>query len=140
MVIVFLYLDTFIYIKLNNIFCYIKIIYIIKYNNKFKMSENIQTLETAINNIDIPITKEPKQLKTKSYVLNASKRYRDKHPEKMKEYREKYKKEMADVVIKSLPNENLTKFQLIIKITRLEDNIKTLELKNKELEDKINKK
>ena len=103
------------------------------------MSENIQTLETAINNIDIPITKEPKQLKTKSYVLNASKRYRDKHPEKMKEYREKYKKEMADVVIKSLPNENLTKFQLIIKITRLEDNIKTLELKNKELEDKINK-
>jgi hypothetical protein len=109
------------------------------------MSETIQSLETAINNIDTPITTlqqitEPKQLKTKSYVLNASKRYRDKNPEKMKEYREKYKKEMADVVIKSLPNENLTKFQLIIKITRLEDNIKTLELKNKELEYKINNK
>ena len=57
----------------------------------------------------------------------------------MKEYREKYKKEKADILINSLPNVNLTKFQLITKITRLEDNIKTLELKNKELENKINK-
>ena len=88
--------------------------------------------------IDIPPqqTIEPRQLKTKSYVLNASKRYRDKNPEKMKEYREKYKKEKADLLINSLPNDNLTKFQLITKITRLEENIKNLELKNKELEDK----
>ena len=54
----------------------------------------------------------------------------------MKEYREKYKKEKADLLINSLPNDNLTKFQLITKITRLEENIKNLELKNKELEDK----
>ena len=89
-----------------------------------------------IINIPPQQTIEPRQLKTKSYVLNASKRYRDKNPEKMKEYREKYKKEKADLLINSLPNDNLTKFQLITKITRLEENIKNLELKNKELEDK----
>ncbi len=101
------------------------------------MSDNIQPIETTINNSALPLT-EPRQLKTKSYVLNASKRYRDKHPEKIKEYREKYKKEKADLLINSLPNDNLTKFQLITKITRLEEKIKNLELKNKELENKIN--
>jgi len=106
------------------------------------MSEYIQPTigSTNTNNtvIDIPPqqTIEPRQLKTKSYVLNASKRYRDKNPEKMKEYREKYKKEKADLLINSLPNDNLTKFQLITKITRLEENIKNLELKNLELENK----
>ena len=110
------------------------------------MTDNIQYLEPIITNTDIPIitlqqqTTEPRQLKTKSYVLNASKRYRDKNPDKMKEYREKYKKEKADILINSLSNDNLTKFQLITKITRLEDTIKSLELKNKELENKINKK
>ena len=110
------------------------------------MTENVQTLEPIITNTDVPLTTlqqqiaEPRQLKTKSYVLNASKRYRDKNPDKMKEYREKYKKEKADILINSLSNDNLTKFQLITKITRLEENIKTLELKNKELEIKINKK
>jgi hypothetical protein len=107
------------------------------------MSEYIQPTIGSTNTtnntiIDIPPqqTIEPRQLKTKSYVLNASKRYRDKNPEKMKEYREKYKKEKADLLINSLPNDNLTKFQLITKITRLEENIKNLELKNKELENK----
>ena len=110
------------------------------------MTDNIQYLEPIITNTDIPIitlqqqTTEPRQLKTKSYVLNASKRYRDKNPDKMKEYREKYKKEKADILINSLSNDNLTKFQLITKITRLEDTIKTLELKNKELENKMNTK
>ena len=109
------------------------------------MTDNIQYLEPIITNTDLPLTIsqqsiEPKQLKTKSYVLNASKRYRDKNPDKMKEYREKYKKEKADILINSLSNDNLTKFQLITKITRLEDTIKSLELKNKELEIKINKK
>ena len=110
------------------------------------MTENQETLETIITNSESILTTsqqqiaEPKQLKTKSYVLNASKRYRDKNPDKMKEYREKYKKEKADILINSLSNDNLTKFQLITKITRLEDNIKTLELKNKELEITINKK
>ena len=107
------------------------------------MTEVLQpTIGTNTNDfnqiINIPPqqTIEPRQLKTKSYVLNASKRYRDKNPEKMKEYREKYKKEKADLLINSLTNDNLTKFQLITKITRLEENIKNLELKNKELEDK----
>ena len=110
------------------------------------MTENIQPLELIITNSDSTITTpqqqttEPKQLKTKSYVLNASKRYRDKNPDKMKEYREKYKKEKADILINSLSNDNLTKFQLITKITRLEETIKTLEIKNKELENTINKK
>ena len=109
------------------------------------MTENVQPLEPIITNTDTLTTlqqqtTEPRQLKTKSYVLNASKRYRDKNPDKMKEYREKYKKEKADILINSLSNDNLTKFQLITKITRLEDTIKTLELKNKELENKINKK
>ena len=110
------------------------------------MTENQETLETIITNSESILTTsqqqiaEPKQLKTKSYVLNASKRYRDKNPDKMKEYREKHKKEKADILINSLSNDNLTKFQLITKITRLEDTIKTLELKNKELEIKINKK
>ena len=60
------------------------------------MTENIQSLEPIITNTNTQITTlqqqttEPKQLKTKSYVLNASKRYRDKNPDKMKEYREKY--------------------------------------------------
>ena len=79
---------------------------------------------------------ETRQLKTKPYVLNASKRYRDKNPEKMKEYREKYKQEKAELLINSLSNDNLTKFQLIKKITRLEESFKTLELKYKELENK----
>ena len=110
------------------------------------MTENQETLETIITNSESILTTsqqqttEPKQLKTKSYVLNASKRYRDKNPDKMKEYREKYKKEKADILINSLSNDNLTKFQLITKITRLEENIKTLEIKNKELENTINKK
>ena len=109
------------------------------------MTENVQPLEPIVTNTDTSTTlqqqtTEPRQLKTKSYVLNASKRYRDKNPDKMKEYREKYKKEKADILINSLSNDNLTKFQLITKITRLEDTIKTLELKNKELENKINKK
>ena len=109
------------------------------------MTDNIEYLEPIITNTDLPLTIshqsiEPKQLKTKSYVLNASKRYRDKNPDKMKEYREKYKKEKADILINSLSNDNLTKFQLITKITRLEDTIKTLELKNKELENKMNTK
>ena len=109
------------------------------------MSDNIQHLEPIITNTDTSTTlqqhtTEPRQLKTKSYVLNASKRYRDKNPDKMKEYREKYKKEKADILINSLSNDNLTKFQLITKITRLEDTIKTLELKNKELENKMNTK
>ena len=105
------------------------------------MTEVLQpTIGTNTNDfnqiINIPPqqTIEPRQLKTKSYVLNASKRYRDKNPEKMKEYREKYKKEKADLLINSLTNDNLTKFQLITKITRLEENIKNLELKNKEFE------
>lgn len=106
------------------------------------MTEYLQPTIGTTNDVNTIIiippqqTIEPKQLKTKSYVLNASKRYRDKNPEKMKEYREKYKKEKADLLINSLPNDNLTKFQLITKITRLEENIKNLELKNKELEDK----
>ena len=106
------------------------------------MTEYLQPTIGTTNDVNTIIiippqqTTEPKQLKTKSYVLNASKRYRDKNPEKMKEYREKYKKEKADLLINSLPNDNLTKFQLITKITRLEENIKNLELKNKELEDK----
>ena len=110
------------------------------------MTENQETLETIITNSESILTTsqqqiaEPKQLKTKSYVLNASKRYRDKNPDKMKEYREKYKKEKADILINSLSNDNLTKFQLITKITRLEETIKTLEIKNKELENTINKK
>ena len=109
------------------------------------MSDNIQHLEPIITNTDTSTTlqqhtTEPRQLKTKSYVLNASKRYRDKNPDKMKEYREKYKKEKADILIHSLSNDNLTKFQLITKITRLEDTIKNLELKNKELENKMNTK
>ena len=95
------------------------------------MSDNIQHLEPIITNTDTSTTlqqhtTEPRQLKTKSYVLNASKRYRDKNPDKMKEYREKYKKEKADILINSLSNDNLTKFQLITKITRLEDTIKNL--------------
>jgi hypothetical protein len=107
------------------------------------MTEYLQPTIGTTNDVNTIIiippqqTTEPsRQLKTKSYVLNASKRYRDKNPEKMKEYREKYKKEKADLLINSLPNDNLTKFQLITKITRLEENIKNLELKNKELEDK----
>ena len=112
------------------------------------MTENQEPLETIIMNSESTLTTsqqqttepEHRQLKTKSYVLNASKRYRDKNPDKMKEYREKYKKEKADILINSLSNDNLTKFQLITKITRLEDTIKSLELKNKELENKINKK
>ena len=106
------------------------------------MTEYLQPTIGTANDVNTIIiippqqTIEPRQLKTKSYVLNASKRYRDKNPEKMKEYREKYKKEKADLLINSLPNDNLTKFQLITKITRLEENIKNLELKNKELEDK----
>ena len=110
------------------------------------MTEYLQPTIGTTNDVNTIIiippqqTIEPKQLKTKSYVLNASKRYRDKNPEKMKEYREKYKKEKADLLINSLSNDNLTKFQLITKITRLEDTIKTLELKNKELENKMNKK
>ena len=86
------------------------------------MTEYLQPTIGTTNDVNTIIiippqqTIEPKQLKTKSYVLNASKRYRDKNPEKMKEYREKYKKEKADLLINSLPNDNLTKFQLITKI------------------------
>ena len=45
---------------------------------------------TSITNIIEPTTK---QFKTKSYVLKAARTYREKHPEKLKEYREKYKKD-----------------------------------------------
>ena len=107
------------------------------------MDENLIPTIGITNDINSTIdiqqqqqTIEPRQLKTKSYVLNASKRYRDKNPEKMKEYREKYKQEKAELLINSLPNDNLTKFQLITKITRLEESFKSLELKYKELENK----
>ena len=106
------------------------------------MDENLIPTIGITNDINSVINIQPqqiiesRQLKTKPYVLNASKRYRDKNPEKMKEYREKYKHEKAELLINSLPNDNLTKFQLITKITRLEESFKSLELKYKELENK----
>ena len=78
-----------------------------------------------------------KQLKTKSYVLRAAKNYREKHPDKLKEYREKYKKEKQEQSINLLPNNKLTKNQLIIKLQLYEDNQKNLNNKIKELEKQL---
>ena len=81
---------------------------------------------TSITNIIEPTTK---QFKTKSYVLKAARTYREKHPEKLKEYREKYKKDKEQKDINLLPNDKLTKKQLLIKMTKLEEKIKSLEIK-----------
>ena len=81
---------------------------------------------TPITNVIEPITK---QFKTKSYVLKAARTYREKHPEKLKEYREKYKKDKEEKDINLLPNDKLTKKQLLIKMAKLEEKIKSLEIK-----------
>lgn len=91
--------------------------------------DNIQTIDGS--NKTIP--------KSKPYVLRAAKNYRLKHPEKLKEYREKYKKEKQETDISQLSNDKLTKNQLIIKLQKTEENIKTLEIKVKELEKLLNK-
>ena len=84
-------------------------------------------IQIPIQNTDIaqPI---PNKFKTKSYVLRAAKTYREKHPEKVKEYREKYKKDKEEKDINLLPNDKLTKKQLLIKMTKLEEKIKSLEI------------
>lgn len=81
---------------------------------------------------------EPKARKNKTaeYTLKAIKKYRERNPEKIKAYRDKYKAEKANKDIALLPNNKLTKHELICKIERLEEDMKDLQIKLNELEKK----
>lgn len=71
-------------------------------------------IQIPIQNTDIAQS-IPNKFKTKSYVLRAAKTYREKHPEKVKEYREKYKKDKEEKDINLLPNDKLTKNNYLLK-------------------------
>jgi hypothetical protein len=65
--------------------------------------------------------------KTPIYYLNAIKKCQAKNSCKIKEYQAKYRSEKAKHKIEILPNEQLTKSQLLIKIQILEDKLKKIE-------------
>lgn len=51
------------------------------------------TIETSSTTSITSVEQTKKEKKTPQYMLNCAKRYRERHPEKIKEYREKYKNE-----------------------------------------------
>ncbi len=77
-----------------------------------------------------------KQHKTAEYTLRASKKYRERNPDKIKAYRDKYKADKAEIELATLPNDKLSKSTLLYKIKNLEDKIAQLELINKNLLEK----
>lgn len=83
-----------------------------------------QTIPTSNTN---PITNNQiihtsKNKKTPQYILDCAKRYRDRHPEKIKEYREKYKNEKNNKLsITELELAKLKKQDIITKYMELEN-------------------
>lgn len=77
-----------------------------------------------------------KQNKTAEYTLRASKKYRERNPDKIKAYRDKYKADKAEIELSTLPNDKLSKSTLLYKIKQLEEKITHLELINKNLLEK----
>ena len=64
---------------------------------------------------------------TPKYYIDAIKRYQEKNKEKIKQYQKQYRFEKAcKVDLNSIPNEKLTKTQLLIKINNLEKEIELL--------------
>ena len=62
-----------------------------------------------------------KNKKTPQYILDCAKRYRDRHPEKIKEYREKYKNEKNNKLSTTeLELSKLKKVEIIAKYKELE--------------------
>jgi hypothetical protein len=101
--------------------------------------QNENTLIEVKDNSTIDLInskEEPKARKNKTadYTLRASKKYRERNPEKIKAYYEKYKALKVNKNIFSVPNNKLTKTELINKIETLEENMKTLQIKLNELE------
>jgi len=74
--------------------------------------------------------KHKKDNKLPQYVLDSARRYRERHPEKIKEYREKYKNEKIEVIKNiNIPIEKLTKNQIIAKYKVLESKYRLLQNK-----------
>ena len=86
------------------------------------ISKNINSdITESDNNEDASKKKDKKDNKLPQYVLDSARRYRERHPEKIKEYREKYKNEKIEVIKNiDIPIEKLTKNQIIAKYKVLE--------------------
>jgi hypothetical protein len=73
-----------------------------------------------MENVDL----ENKSKKLPSYVLNAAKRYREKHKEEITQKFKANKLEKDKIAIETLPNNELTKPQLLLKVEYLEKKLK----------------
>jgi hypothetical protein len=87
------------------------------------ITENIdeQINENAV--LSNNVSSRKKINKTPIYYLNAIKKSQAKNKDKIKDYQEKYRLEQNQKKIDTLPNEKLTKSQLLIKIKKLEDEL-----------------
>ena len=70
--------------------------------------------------------KKVKVNKTPIYYLNAIKKCQEKNKDKIKEYQAKYRAEKSQKKIDTMPNNKLTKAELLIKIQKLEDELNKL--------------
>jgi len=78
-------------------------------------------IETNSTSSITSVEQTKKEKKTPQYMLNCAKRYRERHPEKIKEYREKYKNEKTNKLTTiELELGKMKKHEIIAKYKELE--------------------
>ena len=100
-------------------------------SNNSGISKNINNdITESDNNEDASKRKHKKENKLPQYILDSAKRYRERHPDKIREYRDKYKNEKIEVIKNiDIPIEKLTKSQIIAKYKDLENKYSLLQNK-----------
>ena len=78
-------------------------------------SQILETTETTENN---------KSNKLPEYILNASRRYREKNKDTINQKHKSQKLEKDKLAIKTIPNHELSKPQLLLKVELLEGKLK----------------
>ena len=78
-------------------------------------SQSLETTETTENN---------KSNKLPEYILNASRRYREKNKDTIIQKHKSQKIEKDKLAIKTIPNNELSKPQLLLKVELLEAKLK----------------
>jgi len=86
-----------------------------------------QPIEAILNGAK---AKPAKKLKTAEYTLRAVKKYEAKNADKIKARRDKTKHDKALKHLETLPNSRLSKYELILKLERLEAEMQALQLTN----------
>ena len=78
---------------------------------------------SEINNIQ-ETTENNKSNKLPEYILNASRRYREKNKDIIVQKHKSQKLEKDKLAIKTIPNNELSKPQLLLKVELLEEKLK----------------